>query len=763
MDTLSTTEQTPLVFDWDPLTQLNSPDAKALLDTIDNLRELNIGDISDLPQIIVVGDRSSGKSSVLEAISRVPFPVNGDLCTRFATELVFRRSTETSVTVSIQIANYAPSTADDAAPHQLLVSKTSSFDKDTLPDTFREVQEIIGIGEGGAKFFKNILRVEVASSEIYPLTLVDLPGILHNATADQDLEGNEIVHEIVDNYMRQPKSIILVVIAANNELANQVFLQEARKHDPHGNAPLESSLSQILLAPHLPTSDSISILSRVARICTSSPSVGVESLRERLRKVLLDHVRARLPNLIYDIETNLRNCQEELSQLGKPRSSPEELRSYLLGIADDFQQLARDAVEGRYSNDKFFGSINQKGAKLRARLRNLNRAFTAIMMTKGARYKIELDEPDTSEDLGNNGRDDEFPEYLQELIDEYNVPDPELKPEEELNTELQLQASHNQAKEFPGEANGELARQLFREQAAPWQDIASVHLRQTLKASKEFVEQAFVHIIGADMTTLEAILSGCVDPFFEEKEEMLQIKLRELLVPYINVYGLPLENEFRERMEKRTLLRLAGRLSERLEQRNPELFSPNPVELLSRYDIKQAVIASEESKSDEFGTRKVIDMMMTYYDMSLRTFVDNVINLAVESCLVCDIPTILTPRKVNAMSTDRMKELASESEEIQNQRLYLQNEVKILTEALRKCQRHKPRELIGTFDENYSQPGHLIHLVLDPDPHLQGSGTGASPGDGYKQPSFINSDSPSPLPSYPSFDDALSAQCRSFT
>jgi hypothetical protein len=81
--------------------------------------------------------------------------------------------------------------------------------------------------------------------------------------------------------------------------------------------------------------------------------------------------------------------------------------------------------------------------------------------------------------------------------------------------------------------------------------------------------------------------------------------------------------------------------------------------------------------------------------MSLRTFVDNVINLAVESCLVCDIPDILTPRKVNRMSANQLAELAADSDEVQSQRLALQNEVRILREGLRMCQRHRPRELTG--------------------------------------------------------------------
>ena len=86
--------------------QLDSTDASSLLNTIDGLRALGVAEHVDLPQIIVVGDQSSCKSSVLEAISRVRFPVDGDTCTRFATEIVLRRASETTVHVSIQWAHY---------------------------------------------------------------------------------------------------------------------------------------------------------------------------------------------------------------------------------------------------------------------------------------------------------------------------------------------------------------------------------------------------------------------------------------------------------------------------------------------------------------------------------------------------------------------------------------------------------------------------------------------------------------------------------
>lgn len=41
---------------------------------------------------MVIGDQSSGKSSVPQAITRLPFPVDDTLCTRFPTEVSLRRS-----------------------------------------------------------------------------------------------------------------------------------------------------------------------------------------------------------------------------------------------------------------------------------------------------------------------------------------------------------------------------------------------------------------------------------------------------------------------------------------------------------------------------------------------------------------------------------------------------------------------------------------------------------------------------------------------
>jgi hypothetical protein len=73
----------------------------ALLDKIDKLFACNVGEYIDLPQLVVLGDQSSGKSSVLEGLTRLPFPRDSGLCTKFATQITFRRAANHAIKISI--------------------------------------------------------------------------------------------------------------------------------------------------------------------------------------------------------------------------------------------------------------------------------------------------------------------------------------------------------------------------------------------------------------------------------------------------------------------------------------------------------------------------------------------------------------------------------------------------------------------------------------------------------------------------------------
>ena len=58
----------------------------AVLEKIDKLFACNVGEYVSLPQLVVVGDQCSGKSSVLEGLTKLNFPRDSGLGTSFTTQ-----------------------------------------------------------------------------------------------------------------------------------------------------------------------------------------------------------------------------------------------------------------------------------------------------------------------------------------------------------------------------------------------------------------------------------------------------------------------------------------------------------------------------------------------------------------------------------------------------------------------------------------------------------------------------------------------------
>ena len=113
-----------------------------LLEKIDKLFACNVGDYVDLPQLVVVGDQSSGKSSVLEALPNLPFPRESGLCTRFATQITFRRSQETRVSVSVIPAENA-SEEHGVKCRAWTANEIRSLDAESFANIMREAGTVI--------------------------------------------------------------------------------------------------------------------------------------------------------------------------------------------------------------------------------------------------------------------------------------------------------------------------------------------------------------------------------------------------------------------------------------------------------------------------------------------------------------------------------------------------------------------------------------------------------------------------------------------
>ena len=88
-------------------------------------------------------------------------------------------------------------------------------------------------------FSDDVLKIEICGPKQQHLSIIDVPGIFRNTTegvtTDEDIE---VVRNMVINYMKNPRSVILAVIPANVDIATQEILKMAKKCDPEGERTL---------------------------------------------------------------------------------------------------------------------------------------------------------------------------------------------------------------------------------------------------------------------------------------------------------------------------------------------------------------------------------------------------------------------------------------------------------------------------------------------------------------------------------------------
>ena len=187
---------------------------------------------SKISQICVMGDQSCGKSSVLEALSGVPFPRGSGLVTRCPVRLIMRRSDgDWSATASTTLSSHTVK-ANSPAELTAIISRLT----DTLTKNSRG-------------FSTESIVVRLGSSESPDLTVVDLPGIVRTATSGQDPKVIYEVNELIDTYLRQERTIILAVIPSNQDIATIDILERAQTVAPGGERTIGVLTKPDLIGP----------------------------------------------------------------------------------------------------------------------------------------------------------------------------------------------------------------------------------------------------------------------------------------------------------------------------------------------------------------------------------------------------------------------------------------------------------------------------------------------------------------------------------
>lgn len=360
----------------------------------------------------------------------------------------------------------------------------------------------MGISDTSGAFSNDVLRVEISGPDRPHLTIVDLPGLIHSENKLQSAADVTLVWDMVRGYMENKRSIILAVVSAKNDYANQAVLKLAKEVDTEGNRTLgvitkpdtlsvgsESEAGFVSLSLnedihfrlgwHIVRNRNYEERSASTESRNANESaffargvwkglprtmVGIDSLRARLSKVLLDQIKAELPALVDDIQSNLEDCETKLNKLGSKRTTLGEQRLFLLHIGQAFQALSRAAIDGIYEGTFFGESRSNIGyaKRLRAVVANLNLDFAKTMRMRGHHRRIVEGESDESH---------------------YNLRNGKLVSRADFEAEIMELLKSSRGRELPGMFNPMIVGEIFHQQAKPWENIAKDHVHQTWAVS----------------------------------------------------------------------------------------------------------------------------------------------------------------------------------------------------------------------------------------------------------------------------------------
>ncbi|CAP93218.1 Pc16g05480 [Penicillium rubens Wisconsin 54-1255] len=626
----------------------------ALLEKIDKLFACNMGEYVSLPQLVVVGDQSCGKSSVLEALTKINFPRDSGLCTRFATHIIFRR--DTNLVLREVSASIIP--ASDANPE--------------------EDQKLRGWKASDL----HVLQLEIRGPNESHLSVIDVPGIFNNTTSDRTTKNDiALVRNMVLSYMQNQRSIMLAVVPANADIATQEIIEMASEIDPE-----EGRTLRILTKPDLVDKGAEHKVIQLIHDGNANGQLGWILVRNLGQKQL------QAGNVDRDTEERmLKDSKDLLQSLGAQRETPEQQRRILLDIVSAFQEITRHALAANYGVNCVFDE--DKDLRLATLVSLRNDVFSNDLAHWGHTYtfrsKPERPEDtdgsvDDREERRNNPSDTEKQQgtlqsrknwdttqnmSVADLEESLHVSEP-VEPPFERGILSWIEEVYSNSRGFEiGKFNPTLLSILMRKQSVKWPILARGYISDIISVVHAFIRQA-LEVVSKNTQISTKIMSLLMDDLVEKYKQAIS-KVEFLLRIERDGTPLTLNHYFNDNLEKCRQKRMYSTAAK------------NSIDNCKHGEVvRLSDLAHQHHMSNiEHTVRDIHDILDSYYKVARKRFLDTVCMQAADYCLVTgpEAPMkLFSPSWVNDLSNERLEEIVGEGRALKRRRRQLQKEIEDL-------------------------------------------------------------------------------------
>ncbi|XP_073687464.1 interferon-induced GTP-binding protein Mx2-like [Garra rufa] len=372
------------------------------IDLIDTLRSIGIHKDLALPTIVVIGDQSSGKSSVLEALSGVALPRGTGIVTRCPLELRLKKVPGVKWKAILTYNNNE--------------EKIEFADPSLVEKHVAEAQnELAGRGVG---ISDELITLEIMSPDVCDLTLIDLPGIARVPVNGQPEDIGKQIKHLIMKFIMKHETINLVVVPCNTDIATTEALKMAQIVDPEGirtvailtkpdliDKGTEKNILAIVHNRVIPLrkgyiivkcrgqrqiDDKISLEEAAQmerdffqnhdyfRCLLKEDKATVKSLALKLTQELVDHIKKSLPQLHEQIKKQLWSVRRALKDCEDgPPDDFEGAKEFLIKVLNRFNEQINSLKSGELTEKKLFVQLRAEFKKWNDYLNSTKTSFNS--------------------------------------------------------------------------------------------------------------------------------------------------------------------------------------------------------------------------------------------------------------------------------------------------------------------------------------------------------------------------------------------------
>eukprot|EP00915_Cephaloidophora_sp_WS-2016_P004948 GHVH01006593.1.p1 GENE.GHVH01006593.1~~GHVH01006593.1.p1 ORF type:complete len:678 (-),score=91.03 GHVH01006593.1:267-2300(-) len=644
-----------------------SNNLRKLIDLIDNCRDADLGQYIQLPRICVVGTQSAGKSSLLEAIVGIDFLPRGE-------GVVTRRPLEMRLVHTSEDECYAIFDGQ--------CDKVHDFDevKEIIAN---KTDEVAGSKKG---IVDDPIKVSIYGPEVPDLTLIDLPGItrvpLKNSDQTEDIEA--VTKDMVMRYATDPRTVVLAVIPANQDISTSDALQIARNVDPKGirtlgvitkidimdrgtnalkilkNEVIELRMgyigvklrSQEDMLAKLTIHESIK---REAEYFTGTACYktlerqrwGIETLSTRLSTILMKHINHCLPDIKSEIDNRKKTCLTRLEELGKGPPQQSEQFEMIFNLARSLESKTMDVITGEYGTklESYYGKDSE-------------------VMTSGTQIKTIM-----REFLGDRLESDDVEEMLN------------LEPS---NLELVQLIKRREGISLSGFPSRRTFESILEPHLTKLGPIALECLDQIVEVVENLTIDLIKNVFGQYPSMQTVVLELAEEALIERKQAVVdQIKLITGSEQYFFTndknHTSKLDCDLTKLEEK--FITDGKRYEDAVE------------------DALEAECIPMTYRSEIIGLRKTAK---SYFQVTIRNLRDSIPKV-IGYAFVCQAPDAIKRKLCSLTSHCNLDELFSEDRSVEETRMALKEEIKVLQKGRSVLSRHFSEANGCKFDAQFER------------------------------------------------------------